>query len=150
MARLVNSIEIEAPAEEIFDYASDLMNELEWGEVLRVERVKAGPLGVGTTFLAEWKGSGPIKVEYIAFDRPHCWSTLGRGAKMDANFAGEVIPLAECRSRFTATMELVPHGALRLLTPLLVRVMQKTEEKNLAALKGTIERRRAASVVHSR
>src|ERR671921_859090 len=107
MARLVNSIEIEAPAQEIFDYASDLMNELEWGEVLRVERVAAGPLGVGTTYLAEWKGSGPIEVKIITFERPRRWSTTGRGAKMDANLTGEVIPLADGRSRFTATMELV-------------------------------------------
>ena len=150
MAQLVNSIEIEAPAEAIFDYASDLMNEREWGEVLRVERLEVGPIGAGTTFLAEWKGSGPIQVRVIAFERPRRWSTIGRSTKMDVNLTGEVIPLAECKSRFTATMELVPHGALRLLTPILVRVMQKTEEKNLAALKRAIERRRAASVVHSR
>jgi hypothetical protein len=40
-------------------------------------------------------------------------------------------------------MELVPHGWFQLLLPLLKVAMQKTEEKNLAALKRTIEHRQA-------
>jgi uncharacterized protein YndB with AHSA1/START domain len=143
MAVLVNSVEIEAPAEIVFDYASDLSNELEWGEPVRIVQLTEGPPGVGSRFDAEWKGGGPVEVEYVAFDRPRRWKALGRSRKMDVNLAGSVEALTPSRARFTATMELVPHGWFRLLLPLLRMAMQKTEVKNLAALKSTIERRQA-------
>ena len=143
MAVLVNSVEISASAEAVFEYASDLANELEWGEPLRIVKVTEGPVGVGTHFEAEWKGSGRIDVEYVAMEPPRSWATLGHSPKMDVNLAAEVTPLAPDRARITVTMELLPHGALRLLLPLIKRAMQKTEEKNLAALKAAIERRAA-------
>lgn len=144
MAVLVNSVEISAPAEAVFDYAADLANELEWGEPVRIVKVTEGPVGVGTRFDAEWKGSGRIDVEYIAMERPQTWATLGHSPKMDVNLAAEVTPLSPDRARITITMELLPHGALKLLLPVIKRVMQKTEEKNVAALKAAMERRAAA------
>ena len=147
MTVLVNSIDIEAPAVEVFDYVSDLMNELEWGPgIIRVERVGDGPVGVGTRFVAEWQGSGRVNVEYVLFERPHRWRALGENARMDTNLSGEVVPLGVDRSRFTASMELVPHGTHQLLTPTFLRVMQKREQGNLLALKRTIEHRRANAV----
>lgn len=143
MAVLVNSVEITAPAEAVFDYASDLANELEWGEPVRIAKVTEGPIGVGTRFDAEWTGSGPLNVEYIAMERPRSWATLGHSSKMDVNLAAKVTPLGTDRARITVTMELLPHGTLKLLMPVIKRVMQKTEEKNLAALKAAIERRAA-------
>jgi hypothetical protein len=145
---IVTSIEIEAPADEVFDYASDLTNELEWGPaVVWVERLGEGPIRVGSTFRAEWKGSGPVEVEYVRFEPPHRWTALGRNARVDTNLSGEVVALGLDRCRFTASMEIVPHGIFKLLTPLLLRGMKKTERKNLAALKATIERKRGASLV---
>ncbi len=147
MPTLVTSIDIEAPADEVFDYASDLHNELEWGPALvRVERVGEGPIGVGSTFLAQWKGSGLVEIEYVRFERPRHWTALGRNSRVDTNLSGEVVALGVDRCRFIASMEIVPHGFVKLLTPLLLRAMQKTERKNLAALKAAIERKRGASI----
>jgi hypothetical protein len=147
--KLATSIEIEAPADEVFDYASDLHNEREWGPALvRVERVSEGPTRLGSKFLAEWKGSGPVEIEYVRFERPHHWTALGRNSRVDTNLSGEVVALGGDRCRFTASMEIVPHGIFKLLTPLLLRAMQQTERKNLAALKVIIELKRGASVVH--
>lgn len=143
MALLVNSVEVSAPAEVVFDYVSDLTNELEWGQPVRIVKMTEGPVGVGTHFDAEWKGSGRIDVEYIAMEPPRSWATLGHSPKMDVNFAAEVTPLAHDRARITVTMELLPHGAFKLLLPVIKRVMQKAEEKNAAALKAAIERRAA-------
>ena len=121
MAVLVNSVEISAPAEAVFDYASDLANELEWGEPMRIAKVTQGPVGVGTRFDAEWKGSGRIDVEYIGMERPRSWAALGHGSRMDVNLS----------------------AALKLMMRMIKRLMQKTEEKNVAALKTAIERRAA-------
>lgn len=143
MAVLVNSVEISAPAEAVFDYAADLANELEWGQPVRIVKVTEGAVRVGTRFDAEWKGSGRIDVEYIAMERPRRWATLGHSPKMDVNLAAEVTPLGPDRAQIKVTMELLPHGVLKLLLPVIKRAMQKTEEKNLAALKVAIERRDA-------
>jgi hypothetical protein len=144
MPTLRNSIDIEAPADQVFDYVSDLANELEWGpSVIRVERLGNGSLGVGTRFLAEWKGSDPVEVEYVLFERPQRWRAVGRNPRMDTNLSGEVVPLTVGTSRLTATMELLPHGVFRLLTPILGRKLQRMEQENLAALKRAIERKLA-------
>lgn len=147
MTTLSNSIDIDAPAEEVFDVASDLRREQEWGQARRVELTSAEPVGMGSTFRAEWQGSGVVEVEYTAFDRPRRWSSRGRNPKMDTNLTGEVSPLGDGRSRITITTELVPHGAFRLLTPILVRMMQKSVTKSIADLKRMIEDQRAASPV---
>ncbi|HEX2647998.1 MAG TPA: SRPBCC family protein [Candidatus Dormibacteraeota bacterium] len=144
MSVLVNSIEIAAPAEVVFDYASDLSNELEWGEPVRIVKLTDGPVGVGTRFDAQWKGGGPIDVTYVLIERPRRWRTRGRSPRMDIYFEGKVETLAPSRSRLTRTMELHPHGGLKLLSPILKRAMQRTVEKNLGALRVAIERRFAA------
>jgi hypothetical protein len=143
MPRLINSVEIGAPAEAVFDYTADLSNELEWGEPVRIVRLTEGPIRVGSRFDAEWKQGGPVDVEYVLMDRPHRWKALGRSPKMDTNVSGEVVALGPSRTRFTATMELVPHGWLWLLTPVLKAAFQKMEEKNLVAIKMAIEKQTA-------
>ena len=136
MAALVNSVDIEAPGEVVFDYAVDLSNELEWGTPVRIVKLTDGPVQVGSRFDAEWKNGGPIEVDYVAADRPRRWATLGRGQRMDVNLSADVQDLGPTRSRLTVTMELLPHGWLRALLPVLKLAMQKTDERNLAALKG--------------
>jgi hypothetical protein len=63
---------------------------------------------------------------------------------MDIYFEGKVETLAPSRSRLTRTMELHPHGGLKLLSPILKRAMERTVDKNLGALRVAIERRFAA------
>lgn len=140
MAILVNSIDITAPAEVVFDYASDLSNELEWGEPVRIVKLTDGPIGVGTRFDAEWKGGGPIDVTYVFIERPSRWRTRGRSPRMDIYFEGKVETLTRSSSRLTRTMEL-HHGGLKLLSPILKRAIQRTADKNLGALRVAIERR---------
>lgn len=144
MAVLVNSIDITAPAEVVFDYASDLSNELEWGEPVRIARLTDGPVAVGTLFDAQWKGGGPFDVTCELIERPRRWRTRGLSPRMDIYFEGKVETLAPSRTRLTRTMELQPHGGLKLLSPILKRVMQRTVEKNLATLGAAIERRFSA------
>jgi carbon monoxide dehydrogenase subunit G len=142
MATLRNEVEIEAPPEYVFDYLSDLANELEWNRdgVTSIERTTPGTVGIGTHFTAVWPGSGQIDVEYVGFDRPSSWVTLGHGKGMDVNLSALVAPVVG-GSRLTVVMELAPRGFLRLMIPVLKRVMQKTEQSNVAKIKATIERK---------
>ena len=147
MPVLVNSIQIGAPADRVFDYCSTMENELEWNpKVITMERLTTTPLGVGSQYRAEWPGSGKSLIEITALDRPHSWTAYATGRGLDIAFKGEVAELAQ-GARLTVTMDLRPKGLLKLASPLLARAMQRTEERNLANLKRTIEGREAPAPV---
>ena len=147
MPVLVNSIQIGAPADRVFDYVSTMENELEWNpKVITMERLTSTPLGVGSQYRAEWPGSGKSLIEITTIDRPRSWTAYATGRGLDIAFKGEVAELAH-GARLTITMDLRPKGVLKLASPLLARAMQRTEERNLANLKRTIEAREAPAPV---
>jgi hypothetical protein len=51
---------IHRPAQDVFDYCSDLRSELQWNpKVKYVQKLTEGPVGVGTRYRAQWSNSGP-------------------------------------------------------------------------------------------
>jgi hypothetical protein len=138
--RLVNSVLIQRSVEEVFDYCSDLENELKWNPdgLLSLEALTPRPIVVGTKFLAVWKGSPPMTCEYTCINRLVDWDVYASGKGMDVAFRGEVTRQAS-GARLTVTMTLLPHGFLRLLAPILRRSFQRGEVKNLASVKAHME-----------
>lgn len=140
MGVLHNSVDIARPVPEVFDYCSDLCNELEWtpGSMTAVERLTDGPIGVGTRYRATWKQGGTHEVEYTSFERPKSWVAASDSSSLSLIFRARVDP-TEMGSRLTVEMDLRPHGFTRLVSPVLHRVMQRQELANLAAVKRTLE-----------
>ena len=138
--KLVNSILIHQSVEEVFDYCSDLENELKWNPdgLLSLEALTPKPIGVGTKFLALWKGSPPMTCEYTRIKRPVDWEIYASAKGMDVAFRGEVTKQGS-GAQLTITMILIPQGFLRLLSPVLRRSFQRGEEKNLASIKAHME-----------
>jgi hypothetical protein len=137
---LVNSVLIQRSVEEVFDYCSDLENELKWNPdgLLSLEAITPRPIVVGTKFLALWKGSPPMTCEYLSIQRPVDWEVYASRKGMDVAFRGEVTNQVS-GTRLTVTMNLIPRGFLRLLTPILKRSFQRGEIKNLANVKTYME-----------
>ena len=141
MTVLTNSVDIGATPEQVFDYACDMTNELEWNpKIVSMERLDEGPMRIGSTYRAEWPGSGAAIVEVTALERPERWTSVSRGRGLDIAFEGRVARSGE-GSRLTITMDLRPRGLMKLAAPLLARAMQRTESRNLPALRDAIERR---------
>jgi hypothetical protein len=144
--RLMNSVLIQRSVEEVFDYCSDLANELKWNPdgLLSLEALTPRPIVVGTKFLAVWKGSPPMTCEYKYINRPVDWEVYASAKGMDVAVRGEVTDQAN-GARLTVTMTLLPRGFLRLLAPILRLSFQRGEIKNLASVKahmeGTVEPR---------
>ena len=138
--RLVNSILIQRPVEEVFDYCFDLENELKWNPdgLLSLEALTQRPIVVGTKFLALWKGSPPMTCEYTCIERPVDWEVYASAKGMDVAFRGEVTNQGS-GSTLSVTMTLIPRGFLRLLSPILKRSFQRGEVKNLANIKAHME-----------
>ena len=138
--RLVNSISIQRPLEEVFDYCFDLENELKWNPdgLLSLEALTPRPIVVGTKFLALWKGSPPMTCEYRCINRPVDWEVDFGGKGMDGVMHGEVAPQGG-QTLLTVTMTLIPSGFLRLFSPILKHSFQRGEVKNLASIKAHME-----------
>ena len=142
MGVLENSVDIARPVPEVFDYCSDLCNELEWtpGSMTAVERLTEGPIGVGTRYRATWKQGGTHEVAYTQFERPTSWVAAADSPSLSLIFRARVDP-TDSGSRLTVQMDLRPHGLTKLASPILHRVMQRQELLNLAAVKRTLESR---------
>ena len=138
--KLVNSVMIQRPLEEVFDYCYDLANELKWNPdgLLSLEELTPRPIVVGTKFLAVWKGSPPMTCEYTYINRPVDWEVYASGKGMDTAFRAEVKKQAS-GTLLTVKMTLIPRGFLRLLSPILKNSFQRGEVKNLASVKAHME-----------
>ena len=72
MATLIeNVIEIARTPEDVFDYLSDMGNEVRWNpDCVSMEQLTDGPVGVGTRFRAKWKQGPVVFTEVTAYERP--------------------------------------------------------------------------------
>jgi diacylglycerol O-acyltransferase / wax synthase len=138
-ALVENVIEIARSSEEVFDYWVDLEREPEWNlKAKRVEKLTDGPIGLGTQFEGEYLKGDAMTIEYVRFERPVSWETVGRSPRLNVKGEGR-LTTTERGTRLVMRMELSPKGALRLLAPILGRFMHQQQKRNLAAIKQALE-----------
>ncbi len=139
MQLIVNSIFIQRSIEDVFEYCLDLENELQWNpNLVSLKALSSRPIVVGTKYIANWKGGPPITCEYMSIERPNSWEVFGNGKGMDIVFRGQVTRQGN-ESHLTISMDLRPHGLLRLLAPIIRGEFQRNEVKNLASIKAHME-----------
>ena len=104
--------------EQTFDFLSDLSNEPKWNpdQCLLAEKTSDGPIGVGTTYRAQWRSAPVVEVVYTEFDRPRSWRA-GSAGSMETRFFCQVEPHPE-GARVRSELELVPHGFFKLVFPI--------------------------------
>ena len=130
---------IRRPAEDVFDFCSDLRSELQWNpKVKYVEKLTEGPVGVGTRYRAQWANSGPTTVEVVQFDRPRSWKTHTNARGMGIRFQGTVSDAAP-GTRYTAYLELQPRRLARLVAPLALWVMRRQDQQNMRRIRQALE-----------
>lgn len=134
-----NTISIARPPEVVFDYVTDLEREPEWNNKLKaVQPLTDGPLRAGSRYQARFDTVGDSVIEYLRFDRPTLWATRSSGRRLDVRFVGEVTP-EPFGCRVSLQTELLPHGVLRLVKPVLNRVMRTSWDRHLKVIKSTLE-----------
>ena len=133
------AVEIRRSPQDVFDYVTDIGRESEWNpRTKRVVKLTDGPVAFGTCWEGEWIAGDPMLIEYVAFERPASWRSVGRSRGLLVASEGRVDPTPE-GARLTLHVELAPQGRLRLIAPLLGRIMRGRERQNLAAIKGRLE-----------
>jgi carbon monoxide dehydrogenase subunit G len=148
MAAITQSVTVNRPVAEVWDFISDFENTTRWSKgVLEARRTSGGPLGVGST----------LQTVVRAFGRRRTASYLVTEYEPDRAFAFEVssgamtsrarysVEPAGAGTRLTASGEAEVTGLYRLLTPLLVRILKRHSQDDLANLKRILEASVAAS-----
>jgi len=139
MVIVESAVDIGRSPEQVFDYCTDIRREPEWNpRTRRVEKLTQGPIGLGTRFEGEWIKGSPMVIEYVRFERPAQWATVGRATRLDAKSEG-LVSATRDSAHLIVRMELRPRGLLALLLPLMRRAMLRREDRNLAMIKAILE-----------
>jgi Polyketide cyclase / dehydrase and lipid transport len=138
-AMIENIVDIDAPAVEVFDYASDHTHESEWNPKMRsVHKLTDGPIGKGTKYEMEFVPGRPVVVTCIGFDRPNAWEAVGDTLGMHISLGGQVSATAT-GTRLILRTEFGANGPMALLLPLVARRMRRELQRDVETIKTIVE-----------
>jgi carbon monoxide dehydrogenase subunit G len=133
------SVRIDRPAENVWDYFTDVGNDPDWNpQAISVRKTTEGPLGVGSRFHVVRKMSGPMDLEYTEYARPLRWSLRGVGRGMTFTYSAALTPSGSS-TELTSRMQLEPKGVFKLLSPVMRSVTAKQLSEVHLALKRKLE-----------
>jgi hypothetical protein len=134
-----HAVDIRRSPEEVFDYCTDLGREPEWNPRTRwIKQLTGGPIGLRTRYEGEWIKGDPMTIEFVRFQRPTSWASVGGSRRLVASTEGQVSKTPD-GARLVLRTRLQPRGALRLLLPVLGPIMRRREDRNLHAIKAALE-----------
>ena len=145
LAVIENTVEIARTPEAVFDYLADQGNEIQWNpDCVSMEKLTAGPVGVGTRFRAKWKQGPVVETECTRFERPRMWR-YENGGQISVVLTVTLEPTPSGGTRMTSHGEWTPNGWFRLVFPVFVRVMRRAERGVVANARRALEERRDAT-----
>jgi uncharacterized membrane protein len=143
MTDITSSIEIDRPADEVFAFLADMANNPSWQKgQQRCAWTSPPPLAVGSTYDQEARFLGrtitsSFEVTELEPGRRIRIETVGGPMAIDVTRTAE--PLTEKRSRVTARVRGSAPGPLRLLGPLLDRIVRRNVDADYRRLKSLLE-----------
>ena len=147
MARINGEIIIAAPAEQVFDMVADERNEPRYNpRIARAEKTSQGPVGRGTRFTAQPRGTGAagvMTVEILDYDRPRRLATSIRSSYLDVD-GTLTFDQADGGTRMRWSWDMRLRGAMRVLSPVVRAIGPRWEHRNWAGLKQFMESGREA------
>lgn len=139
-------VHIERPADAVFAFLADARNEPQWlPGATRVVKLTDGPVGLGTRFEGDYARAGTVQVELVAFERPRRLTFRANSKMVRFDDAAELTPDGS-GTRLRAVMDAQPQGVMRLMGPMMGRVMRKQFTANWLELKRALEAQPAPSV----
>ena len=142
MATVSGEILINKPVDQVFDYVADQRNETSYNpRMLRSEKITDGPIGVSTRFRATARSGRRVVemlIEVTEYDRPR---KLGSRTTMSSIDVDGKLTFAP-RGRATLmrwNWEVSPRGPMRLLSPLVVLLGRRQEQRIWTGLKNQLE-----------
>jgi uncharacterized membrane protein len=142
--RIEESVQINCPLEEVYEYVADPQNLPEWtGTVIETRKETPGPLLEGSTFTAVGKFLGrrvESPFEVTAHESPRLHVHKSTGGPLPTEW---ILTFAEVASgtRYTQVALGEPGGFFGLVGPLLERVGRRQLRTDLENLKDLLEAR---------
>lgn len=142
MAHIEGEILIERSVEEVFDFVADQRNEPRFNpRMLSAEKITPGPVAVGTQFRAETTTMGrtaEMTIELTAYERPTRLASSTHLSTMEIVGTLTFDPVPQgTRLRWSWALGL--RGAMKLMTPIIVRIGQRQERTIWTNLKHLLE-----------
>lgn len=147
MARAEHTVVVGRPADEVFEFLTDLSNVPSWQSGSIDVQEPAGPLGVGTTYVQVLKFLGKrieTRLEVTEFEpaRRFALKTLSGPVPFEVRHTLEPAD-GQGATRLRVELEGEPGGFFRLADPLVERNAQRQIERDFATLKELVEARGA-------
>jgi uncharacterized protein YndB with AHSA1/START domain len=142
MTHIKGEITIDAPVGRVFDIVADERNEPRYNpRIVRADKVSEGPVGPGTRFVAEPRGTGPkgaMTLTIVEYIRPRRLHNVVRSSYMtvDGTLTFEDTGRGT-RLSWEWDMDLV--GPMRILSPVLAMIGPAWERRNWVGLKAYLE-----------
>ena len=142
MTRLMTSVVINRPIEEVFAFMTDFENMSQWmSELVEAKQTSEGPVGVGTTAsaVATPLGRRAESTQEVAEYEPNstfAWKSTSGPVASEDSYRFESV---EGGTKVTRVVEAEMAGFFRLAEPLVVRMMRRQFEANFANLKDLLE-----------
>ena len=142
MATITQSVTVDRPVEEVWDFLSNFGNTTRWsGGVLEARQTSDGPLGAGSTLQTVVKAFGRRRTaDYLVTEYApgHALAFEVASGPMTSR-ARYLVEPAGAGTRLTASGEAAATGLYRLLSPILVRTLERHSQADLANLKRILE-----------
>jgi carbon monoxide dehydrogenase subunit G len=142
MPTLSQSVTVDRPVDEVWDFISDFGNTTRWSRgVLEARQTSDGPLRVGATLETVVEAFGRRRrAHYLVTEyepnRAFAFTVTSGPMTSRARFAVEP---EGAGTRLTASGEAEATGLYRLLAPVLVRTLERHSRDDLANLKRILE-----------
>jgi uncharacterized protein YndB with AHSA1/START domain len=137
-----SSTTVARPAQDVFDYMSDLRNDPEWHtDILEARLTSDGPVAKGSTYAITFKpfmGQSEGTVTVLEYDAPRRFAFRGQMGKMTPVITTTIEPEGG-GSRVTRRVEMDPPGIMKLMQPLMKGMVRKQNAGHIANLKRVLE-----------
>jgi uncharacterized protein YndB with AHSA1/START domain len=146
--KLERNISIARPPAEVFGYVSDVRNDPTWHTDVLEVRSSKDLVGIGTVFDVKVKPSMGVSegtMTVSRFEPGRLIEFRGRMGKMEPTVTNICEPEGE-GTRVTRRVEMQPPGIMRVMTPLMQRMIGKSNDGFLANLKRLLERSGGSSL----
>lgn len=139
--RVERTIMIARPPADVFRYVADVRNDPTWHTDVLEVRSSSDVVGVGTVFDVKVKPSMGVSegtMTVSRFEPGELVEFRGRMGRMEPTVTNICEPDKE-GTRVTRRVEIEPPGMMRAMTPLMKRMIGKSNEGFLANLKRLLE-----------
>ena len=141
MIDFTNTIHINRPVKDVYAYLSDLEHTPEWNwAITKTKKATSGPAAVGTRYrqTRSVPRPGTEMLEITALEMDRLIEVQGTLAQFNARLSYHLAERS-AGTDLTNAVQLEANGALRFLTPVLSKQIQRAVADNLDQLKSRLE-----------